>query len=58
MMKLIRNPQQRRTIAMILLVIGAVIFLLVPGNATTGLLVAGVGVLLEILGIMLKHPDH
>jgi hypothetical protein len=39
-------------------VIGAIIFLLIPGNATTGLLVAAVGVLLEIMGITLRHTDQ
>jgi uncharacterized membrane protein len=58
MMQLIRNPRRRRFIALTLLVIGAIIFLLIPGNATTGLLVAAVGVLLEIMGITLRHTDQ
>lgn len=58
MMKLIRNPRHRRVVALILLVTGAIMFLLIPGNATTGLLVAGVGALLEIIGISLRHPEH
>lgn len=57
MMKLIHNPRHRRLIALTLLVTGAIVFLLIPGNATTGLLVAAVGVLLEIIGITLKHPE-
>ena len=56
MLRLIRHPQRRR-IALVLLVLGGVSFFLAPGNAPAGLLLAGAGVLLEILGIALKHKE-
>jgi hypothetical protein len=44
-------------VTLALLVLGGVSFSLAPGNATAGLLLAGAGVLLEILGITLKHEE-
>lgn len=55
MKTLIKNARVRRPISLGLLGLGAVIFLLVPGNAATGLTVAGLAVLIELLGITLKH---
>jgi energy-converting hydrogenase Eha subunit G len=58
MMRLIKNPRRRRAAAAALLVLGGVSFLFAPGDALLGLVLAGAGVLLEILGITLRHEDH
>lgn len=57
MMRLIRNRSRRRGVALALVVLGGVSFFLAPGNAPAGLMLAGAGVLLEILGITLKHEE-
>lgn len=57
MMRLIKNPRRRRAVAVALLVMGGLSFLLAPGNAPVGFVLAGAGALLEILGITLKHEE-
>lgn len=57
MMRLIRNRSRRRSVALALVVLGGVSFFLAPGNAPAGLLLAGAGVLLEIIGITLRHEE-
>ncbi len=54
MLRLIKHPH-RRSVALALLALGGLSFLLAPGNA--GLILAGAGVALEILGVTLKHRD-
>jgi energy-converting hydrogenase Eha subunit G len=54
---MIQNPQTRRHVALALLATGAVLFLIAPENAAISLVFAGLGVLLEVLGIRLGHSD-
>ncbi len=56
MKRWIRHPQRRR-VALVLVVLGGLGFFLAPGNALAGLLLAGAGVLLEVIGIALKHEE-
>ncbi len=57
MMKFIKNARRRRMLALALVMLGGLSFLLVPGNAPAGLLLAGAGLLLEVLGITLRHEE-
>jgi hypothetical protein len=52
---MIKNPRLRRRLALGLLATGGILFLLAPENAWISLVFAGLGVLLEILGIRLEH---
>jgi energy-converting hydrogenase Eha subunit G len=54
---MIKNPQTRRHISLTLLATGAVLFLLAPENTVISLAFAGLGVLLEVLGVKLGHSD-
>lgn len=56
MMRLIKNPR-RRSVALALVVLGGLSFMLAPGNAPVGFVLAGAGVVLELLGITLRHED-
>ncbi|GAB6046689.1 hypothetical protein JCM19379_05120 [Methyloparacoccus murrellii] len=44
-------------LALALVMLGGLSFLLAPGNAPAGLLLAGAGLLLEVLGITLRHEE-
>jgi hypothetical protein len=55
---MIGNPRTRRRLALGLLTAGGVLFLLAPENAWISLIFAGLGVLLEVLGIRLEHADR
>ena len=55
--RLIRQPLLRRGVALALLVAGGISFFLAPGNAIAGLVLAGAGVLLEVVGINLRHEQ-
>ena len=57
MKTLIRNARLRRRISLGFLVAGGALFMLAPGNASAGLLLAGLGALIEIVGITLKHTE-
>jgi hypothetical protein len=57
MMRLIKNPRRRRSVALALVVLGGLSFMLAPGNAPVGFVLAGAGVVLELLGITLRHED-
>lgn len=57
MMRLIKNPRRRRSVALALVVLGGLSILLAPGNAPVGFVLAGAGVVLELLGITLRHED-
>ncbi|WP_460026496.1 hypothetical protein [Methyloparacoccus murrellii] len=57
MMKFIKNARRRRMLALALVMLGGLSFLLAPGNAPAGLLLAGAGLLLEVLGITLRHEE-
>ena len=57
MMRLIKNPRRRRSVALALVVLGGLSFMLAPGNAPVGFVLAGAGVVLELLGISLRHED-
>jgi energy-converting hydrogenase Eha subunit G len=54
---LIQHPHWRRGLALALVVMGGLSFFLAPGNAPAGFLLAGAGVLLEVIGITLKHEE-
>jgi hypothetical protein len=56
-MRLIKNPSRRRSVALALVVLGGLSFMLAPGNAPVGFVLAGAGVVLELLGITLRHED-
>lgn len=58
MKTLIRNARVRRPVSIALLVLGSAVFLMMPGNAAAGLLVAGLAVAIETLGIALKHTEE
>ena len=58
MKTLIKNARVRRPVSLGLLALGAVIFMMAPGNAATGFAVAGLAVLIELLGITLKHTGE
>jgi len=57
MMRLIKNPRRRRSVALALVVLGGLSFMLAPGNAPVGFVLAGAGIVLELLGITLRHED-
>jgi hypothetical protein len=57
MKRLIRHPYWRRGVALVLVIMGGLSFFLAPGNAPAGFLLAGAGVLLEVIGIALKHEE-
>jgi drug/metabolite transporter (DMT)-like permease len=61
MMKLIRSVRLRRAISFALIVLGGLLIFLTPQTWTGGFLLL-LGVVLEVLGIMLKHgvekPDQ
>lgn len=57
MMRLIKNRRRRRSVALALVVLGGLSFMLAPGNAPVGFVLAGAGVVLELLGITLRHED-
>jgi hypothetical protein len=56
-MRLIKNPRRRRSVALALVVLGGLSFMLAPGNAPVGFVLAGAGIVLELLGITLRHED-
>ncbi|MGX2039530.1 hypothetical protein ACWJKU_05260 [Methylocaldum sp. MU1018] len=55
---MLKNPRIRRRVSLGLLATGGVLFLLAPENAWIGLIFAGLGVLLEVLGIALRHAGR
>jgi uncharacterized protein (DUF58 family) len=55
---MIKNPQTRRRASLTLLILGAILFLLVPQNAWIGLVFAGLGLLLEALGVAIGHSSE
>ena len=57
MMRLIKNPRRRRSVALALVVLGGLSFMFAPGNAPVGFVLACAGVVLELLGITLRHED-
>jgi hypothetical protein len=50
-----KNPRTRRPISLGLLILGGVLLFLAPENAWLGLVFIGLGILLEVAGIMLAH---
>jgi len=57
MKRLIGHPHWRRGVALALVIMGGLSFFLAPGIAPAGFLLAGAGVLLEVIGITLKHGE-
>jgi len=53
---MIKNPRTRRTIAVILIVLGAILMFLAP-EVWQGALLLALGVVLELFGIALEHKD-
>jgi Zn-dependent membrane protease YugP len=54
---MIRNRRSRRTVALLLMVAGGLLMLL-STDVGAGLLVFGLGVLLELVGLALEHRDR
>ncbi len=52
---MIKNPRIRRTISAILLVLGGVLIFLAPQNAWLGSVPLGAGLLLEVVGYIIRH---
>lgn len=50
-----KNPRTRRPVSFGLLILGGVLLFLAPENAWLGLVFVGLGILLEVAGIMLAH---
>jgi energy-converting hydrogenase Eha subunit G len=55
---MIANPKTRRRLSVGLIAFGAVLFFIAPENAWVSLVFAGLGVLLEVIGIRLGHSDR
>jgi Zn-dependent membrane protease YugP len=53
---MIRNRRYRRALALLLIVVGALVMLL-STSVGAGLLVFGLGVLLELVGLALERRD-
>ena len=56
---MLHKPYTRRLVALALLATGGLLFLLAPENAWISLAFVTLGILLEIIGVWLKHqaPD-
>lgn len=54
--RMIRNRRYRRALALLLIVVGALVMLL-STSVGAGLLVFGLGVLLELIGLALERRD-
>lgn len=52
---MIRNPQTRRAVALLLTVLGGVAIFLAPGNIWIGALLLGLGVALEVAGTLMQR---
>lgn len=50
-----KNPRTRRPVSLGLLILGGVLLFLAPENAWLGLAFVGLGILLEVAGIILTH---
>jgi len=53
-----KNPRMRRVLALGLAVVGLLLLLLAPGNAWLGVALIAAGLVLELIGINLRHRDH
>lgn len=54
---MIRNPRRRRAFSIALLVFGGVALFLAPDHVWYGAVLLGIGVGLEVLGIVIGHGD-
>ncbi|MGZ8217567.1 hypothetical protein [Methylomagnum sp.] len=55
---MLQNSNTRRHVSLALIATGGVLFMIAPENSGVSLLLAGLGVLFEVLGIRLGHPDR
>jgi Na+/phosphate symporter len=54
---MIKNPRIRRTISIILLIVGGIFMFLAPQNAWIGFVLVGIGLLLEFISYGLRHDN-
>lgn len=52
---MIRNPRTRRTLSLVLMALGGLLLFLVPEDIWIGTLLLGLGVALEIAGILMQR---
>lgn len=55
---MIRNPRVRRTLSLLLLVLGGVLLFLAPKDVWIGLVLLAAGLALEVAGAVLQHPSR
>lgn len=53
-----RHSQLRRAFSVVAMVAGAILIFLAPNNAWVGIAMILLGVAIELLGIILKHPHN
>jgi hypothetical protein len=54
----VQNANTRRHISLALIATGGVLFMIAPENSGVSVALAGLGVVLEVLGIRLGHSDR
>lgn len=54
----VHNANTRRHVSLALIAMGGVLFMIAPENSGVSLALAGLGVVLEVLGIRLGHSDR
>jgi Zn-dependent membrane protease YugP len=54
---MIKNPIIRRTLSIVLLVVGGLFIFLAPQNAWIGFVLLGAGLMLEIISYDIRHDD-
>lgn len=55
---MIDNPRTRRTLSMVLILVGAVLIFLAPDNAWIGVVLAVAGFALEGIALVLAHRSR
>jgi len=53
-----RHSQLRRVFSVVAMVAGAILIFLAPNNAWVGIAMILLGVAIELLGIVLRHPRN
>lgn len=53
-----RHPRLRRVFSVVAMVAGAILIFLAPDNAWLGIAMVLLGVAIELLGIVLRHPRN
>ena len=52
---MIKNPRVRRTVSMILLLLGGVFIFLAPQNAWVGMVLMGMGLAMEVISYVIRR---